>query len=235
MISTATDGGVAVITMNRPQVRNALDQRAFEDLYLALTSASYDDNVAAVLLTGADGHFSSGQDLRELPAIGARDLATAPFNAFVDAIAFHPKPVVCAVEGYAIGVGCAILLHADVVIAGQSARFGMPFLEVGGTAEGGTSALLATLGSRVGARMLLCGDRLDAAEAARCGLVTTVVPDGTALAAASGIAHRWAAAPRASLLATKALLLRHREAAVGAALARERAVIRELWTRRGDD
>lgn len=194
------DGAVVVVTMNRPQVRNALDWRLFDALTGCFADVGGDDGVGAVVLTGAGGAFSSGGDLNP-PEPSGLDFETSMrrFGEASLAIVRCPKPVVAAVEGVAAGAGMSLMLACDLAVAGASARLGMVFIRRGLTLDCGASWLLPrAVGPRRAKELALLGDWVDAAAAERIGLVNRVVDDGGALDTAREWAHRIAAMPTAA-------------------------------------
>lgn len=173
-------GGVAKITINRPEVRNALNMDTRRELRTALEDAGKDNSVRVVVITGAgDRAFCAGADLRELidlTPLKARQylrLSRAVTNAIED----MEKPVISAVKGYALGGGCELALACDIVIAEETARFGQPEVRVGIIPGGGaTQRLPRAVGLKKAKELILTGDLISAAEAERIGLVNKVVP-----------------------------------------------------------
>jgi enoyl-CoA hydratase/carnithine racemase len=212
------DGGVLTLTMNRPEARNALDADTYRALTAAVTAADLDASVGAVIVTGAGGHFTAGNDLKDfqrpLPPSG-----DAPGITFLRAVAGFGKPLVAAVEGVAVGIGSTMLLHCDFAWAGEGARFRMPFVPLGLVPEGASTLLLPRLaGSKRAAELLLLGREFSAAEALQAGLLTGVTPSGGALAQAWETAAQLQARPPEAVRATKALLRRADRTAVGEAI-----------------
>lgn len=224
MIAVAKTDGILTVTMNRPEARNALRTVDYDAMHRAFNDATSDPAVGAVVVTGAGNTFCGGQDLTELGGAPPEHLASVPFHAYIEALSRCAKPVIGAVEGSAVGVGFTMLLHADLVVAAEDARFRAPFVTLGATAEAGCSVLLpAMLGPRVAAKLLLTAEWLSAKDPGAEGLVTEVVPAGTALARARELAATIAAMPRHSVESIKRLLVAGREDAVLRAFARERA------------
>ena len=224
MITASDDAGVRTVTMDRPATKNALDRDGFSGLDQQLRAAAEDRSVRVVIWTGAGGHFTSGNDLRELDAIDPATLSSHPFHALVETITTFPKPLVAAVEGVAVGAGVTLLAHADFVIASRTARFRAPFSHLGVPAEGGSSALLPlVVGPRMAARMLLLADWITGDEAAACGFAS-VVDEGAALDEARALARRLADLSPDAVSATKRLLVAARQEAVAGAAMRERLI-----------
>jgi enoyl-CoA hydratase/carnithine racemase len=197
--------GLLTLTFNRPTRRNAFNDAIYIALARALREARLDEQVKVVLLTGAQGYFSAGNDLADFIGYDRRDDFLPA--AFLRELAACTKPVVAAVEGGAIGVGATLLLHCDFVYAGRSTRLHMPFIHLNVCPEGGSSVLLpARAGSRRAARWLLLGEPFDATQAQEADLVTEVLDDGATLAHAQAVAQRLAALDPAALQTTKRLL-----------------------------
>ncbi len=220
------DGGVLILTMNRPEARNALDADTYRALTQAVAAAGGDAAVGAVIVTGAGGHFTAGNDLKDfqkpLPAAG-----DAPGIAFLRALAGFGKPLLAAVEGVAVGIGSTMLLHCDFAWAGEGARFRMPFVPLGLVPEGASTLLLPRLaGWKRAADLLLLGREFSAAEALQAGLLSGVTATGGALARAREVATQLQALPPEAVRATKALLRRPDRAAVKEAIDHEMAEFR---------
>jgi enoyl-CoA hydratase len=195
-------GAVQVITINRPEARNALNRAVAVGIRDAADELDSNSGLRAGVLTGAGGTFSSGMDLKaflngELPSFPGRGLC---------GITQTPprKPLVAAVEGWALAGGFELLLSCDLVVAGASARLGVPEVKRGLLAGAGGAMLLAQRIPRALAlEMLLTGDPVDAARAAQIGLVNHVTADGQALQQAIELAERIAANGPLALIATK--------------------------------
>ncbi|WP_457105535.1 enoyl-CoA hydratase-related protein [Methylobacterium sp. P5_C11] len=226
------EAGIRQVTIDRPERRNALDRATYAGLTAALQAAGRDEAARVVVLTGAGGCFTAGNDLKDF-----QDVETggdSPGLIFLKALRACPKPVVAAVEGHAVGIGTTLLLHCDLAYAGDGARFRLPFTALGLSPEGGSSYLLPLVaGTKRAAELLMLGEPFTAADAASAGLVNAVVPAGAALDTAMAKARALAALPRASLAATKRALGRGHEEVVARALAEEAEVFHAL--RRGPE
>lgn len=195
--------GVRHIVIDRPEKKNALDSATYTALTAALREADADDTVRAIVLSGAGGNFSSGNDLADFLTAPSIDPAVGLLRALVTC----NTPLVAAVEGFAIGIGTTILLHCDLAVAATSATFALPFVPLGLTPEGGSSVLLpAIAGTKLANELLLLGDRFNADVAVRAGLLNRVVADGDAVPAAMDLAVRLAEQPKDALLAARRLL-----------------------------
>jgi enoyl-CoA hydratase/carnithine racemase len=207
MIDIETSGSGVTLTINRPDRRNALNNAMYDALTGALETAQKDEHCTSILLTGAAGHFTAGNDIGEFQQARGTDDSAA--LRFLRTLAGLDVPVIAAVEGMAVGVGVTLLQHCDFVYAGATARFSMPFVALGLCPEGGSSLLMAQLaGPRRAAEWLLLGKPFTADEAEATGFITAAVAEGDALDAARSTALALAAQPTKSLRVSKRLLRR---------------------------
>lgn len=202
------DAGIATIRLNRPEKKNALTLAMYRALIAALDGAEADEGVRVILITGTPDCFTAGNDLVDFanaPPDGPRD---AVF--FLEKLRVAQKPVIAAVNGLAIGIGTTLLLHCDLVYAGASARFQLPFVNLGLCPEAGSSLILpAMVGHQRAAELLFFGEPFGAEQARDYGLVNRIHPDGNVLEFAMERARQLAATPVPALRATKALLRRN--------------------------
>lgn len=205
MIVSSFEGSCMVLTINRPERRNALTGAMYQALNQGLQAAQADPACHAVILTGTGDCFTAGNDLREFQA--TRSIADSPALAFLRTLANVDVPVLAAVEGHAIGVGVTLLQHCDFVYAGKTAQFAMPFVSLGLCPEGGSSTLLTQLvGARRASEWLLLGKRFDATEAYDSGFITAVAQPGQALALAQAAAAALERQPAQALRISKRML-----------------------------
>lgn len=202
---------VLTVTLNRPQRRNALNWRAYDELEWSFRHAHLDPEVRCVIVTGADPAFCSGDDVAEIMAApgggiadrGAGVVHNPPTPAAIAALECG-KPVIAAVNGAAIGWGTELALFADFRIASEAAKFSEMFVRRGLSCDvGGFYRLPALVGPEKAAELLFTGDVIDAAEALRIGLVGRVVPHTELLPAAQALAARIAASPPLAVQALK--------------------------------
>jgi enoyl-CoA hydratase len=200
-------GAVQVIVINRPQARNALNGAVAAGIRDAADELDASDDLRAGVLTGAGGTFSSGMDLK---AFLAGDIPSFPGRGLCGITQTPPrKPLVAAVEGWALAGGFELLLACDLVVAATTARFGVPEVKRSLVAGAGGALLLAQRVPRTLAmELLLTGDPIDAARAAEIGLVNRVVAEGTALETAVDLAERIAANGPLAVIATKQIAYR---------------------------
>jgi enoyl-CoA hydratase len=176
-ILVETRGRVGLITLNRPQALNALNDAIFRDLAQALDAFARDDGIGAVVLTGSAKAFAAGADIKEM---ASKDFIAAYTGNLIEnwtCISRFRKPIVAAVAGYALGGGCEIAMMCDFIIAADTAKFGQPEIKLGTIpGSGGTQRLTKLIGRSKAMDMVLTGRMMDAAEAERSGLVARVVP-----------------------------------------------------------
>ena len=204
-IDVSSQNGVATITLNRPDRLNAWNQQFGNELREAILTDAADPSVRAVLITGAGRGFSSGADLKEMlersaddepapPDVG--DLLRERYHPIIKGIRELPKPVVAAVNGPAVGIGCSLALACDLIWAAESAYFGLAFVKIGLVPDGGSTLLVpAALGKARAIEMTLLGDNVPAPKALDWGLINNVVPDDRLMDEATGFADRLAAGP----------------------------------------
>jgi 2-(1,2-epoxy-1,2-dihydrophenyl)acetyl-CoA isomerase len=214
-IDLTVDDGAATILLNRPEALNAWNEQFGRDLLDAVTSVSGDDAVRAVLITGAGRGFSSGADLKEQRSGqdgGVPDLSerlTEIYHPIIIGLRQMDKPVVAAVNGPAVGIGCSLALAADLILAAESAYFLLAFVNIGLIPDGGSTAFLpARIGLARSTEMAMLGERVPAEQALEWGLVNRVVPDDGLESEATELLERLAAGPTASYAGSKRLLNR---------------------------
>lgn len=205
IISRRTES-TALIQINRPGKKNALTVDMYEALSNALDAAEHDDRVRVHLILGTADCFTAGNDLTDFLHNPPVDEGS-PVLRFLQTISSLRKPLVAGVTGPAVGIGTTLLLHCDIVVAGEHAYFQMPFTRLGLCPEAGSSLLLPlSAGPRLAAELLLYGNAFDAEKAARAGLVNEIVPDAEVHEIATSRAEEIAALPPGSVQLTKQLL-----------------------------
>ncbi len=196
-IQVERDGGVATITINRPKVLNALSTPTLDELRRAILALTHDDSVRAVIITGAgEKSFIAGADINELSQqtpTGGREHAIAGQHVF-DLIENMGKPVIAAINGYALGGGCELAMACTIRIAADTAKLGQPEINLGIIpGYGGTQRLSRLIGRGRALELLLTGDQITAAEAHRLGLVNRVVTGANLMGEARKLAQALAA------------------------------------------
>jgi enoyl-CoA hydratase len=203
------DGAIAVVTLNRPQALNALSYALVKDLSLAMQELDEDDDVRVIIITGGEKVFAAGADIKEMAERGPFDERIQERLAYRDKINRISKPVIAAVNGFALGGGCELAMSCDIIVAAESARFGQPEVNLGIIpGSGGTQRLTHVLGKHRAMELVLTGDMLNAADAERLGLVNRVVPAELCLEEAKNIAKKIAAKPQLAIKAAKEAVLK---------------------------
>lgn len=223
------DGRVAVITINRPEVRNAFDLQTYRAVSQALSEVR-DSDFRAVVLTGGSYCFSAGGDVTTM--VGSAGRVTAPVQRLAVAhevirgIRSLDQPVIAAVERYALGVAWGVVLACDLVVSGRSAFFQAPFALRGFVADGGTAwHLPLRIGYQRAMRYLLLSERMASTQACDLGLVSHVVDDGEATTYAVELATVLASGPDESNALTKSLAVRSQEMGLDDFLEAERIAV----------
>jgi len=212
--------GVCQITINRPERRNALDVATYSQLGVALLAADQDSTIRVIVLNGEGKHFTAGNDLADFRLLKGAE--SVPGISLLRVLAGLSKPVIAAVEGYAIGIGTTLLLHCDLAYAGKESIFRLPFVGLGLCPEGGSTYLLPRLsGSKVANNLLFFGEPFVVDLAREIGLINDVAEEGKALEMAIQRGEMLARLPAQALCRTKQLLASHGRAELNAVMAAE--------------
>jgi enoyl-CoA hydratase len=214
---------IVVFRINRPQVRNALNLEVRVGLADAVTRYGSDNTVRCMIVTGSDAAFAAGADIGEMADAGPIEVMSRNVQKYWRVIMDCPKPLIAAVEGFALGGGLELALCTDIVIAGEGAKLGLPEVKVGILPGGGGTQKLARLVGRHRAMLLIMTGRMfGAAEALSMGVVSEVVPTGQALARAIEVAREIAAMPPISIMQIKEIVNAGVNASLETALMLER-------------
>ena len=214
-VDVTREGSAARILLNRPEALNAWNGQFGEDLLDAVTTLGGDESVRAILITGAGRGFSSGADLKEqrgssddgVPDLSAR--LKEIYHPIITGLREMPKPVVAAVNGPAVGIGCSLALACDLIVAAESAYFLLAFVNIGLVPDGGSTAFIpARIGYARAAEMAMLGERVSATQALDWGLINQVVPDDGLEGTAGALLERLANGPTRSYAGAKRLLNR---------------------------
>lgn len=209
-IRTERRDGVLVVTLDRPEKRNALTGEMYDSLRATMNDAREDAGVRVVLLQAAGDSFTAGNDLQDFGEQGKKRVASgekAPAMKLIDDMLDFPKPVVAAVRGHAVGIGTTVLLHCDVVAASETASFSLPFVRLGLTPEFACSYVLPLLAGRTKAsHTLLLGEPFDRERARELGIVSMSCSDAELDEQAMATAQKMAALPPQAVRATKGLI-----------------------------
>ena len=222
--------GVALLRINRPEALNALNQEVRRLLAEHFTELSGDPSVRAIVLTGNEQAFAAGADIKAMAEANPIDLVLRRNHLYWDAIARCPKPIIAAVNGHALGGGCELAMHADIIIAGEGARFGQPEVRLGiMPGAGGTQRLTRAVGKFKAMLLFLTGETISGRLAYEMGLASKVVPDAQVLETALSLAQTIAALPPIAVAQIKEVLLAGQDASLEAALMLERKAFQLLF------
>ena len=223
--------GIAVVRLNRPEVRNALNLNVRELLAKHFTDLGSDEATRCIILTGGDKVFAAGADIRDMVDRTPMEMMARRTDRLWAPIASCPKPVIAAVNGYALGGGCELAMQADIIIAGEGASFGQPEVRIGiMPGAGGTQRLTRAVGKFRAMRMLLTGEPVNARDALAMGLVSEVVADGDVFETALRIAKTIASMPPVAVMQIKEVTLAGQDASLEAAMMLERKAFQLLFS-----
>jgi enoyl-CoA hydratase len=224
-------GRVGLITLNRPQALNALNDALMDELGAVLLEFDGDEGIGAIIVTGSEKAFAAGADIGAMKEWSYMDVFKSDYiTRNWETIRRVRKPVIAAVAGFALGGGCELAMMCDIVIAADSARFGQPEIKLGIIpGAGGTQRLPRAVGKAKAMDLVLTGRMMDAVEAERAGLVSRVVPAGQLLDEALGVANQIAAFSLPAILMAKESVNRAYEAPLGEGLLFERRLFHSLF------
>ncbi|XP_011302951.1 probable enoyl-CoA hydratase, mitochondrial [Fopius arisanus] len=175
--TTGEKQNVALITLNRPKALNALCNKLMLELDTAINKLDNDSNIGAIVLTGSEKAFAAGADIKEMMGNTFANNVTKKFLEQWNSVANSRKPIIAAVNGYALGGGCEVAMMCDIIYAGDNAKFGQPEINLGTIpGAGGTQRLPRVIGKSKAMEMVLTGDQITAEEAERSGLVSKIFP-----------------------------------------------------------
>lgn len=221
---------IAVVRINRPDARNALNQDVRSQLAAHFSALGDNPEVRAIILTGGTQYFAAGADIRAMADAGAIDMMLRQTHRLWQAIAACPKPVIAAVNGFAWGGGCELAMHADIIVAGEGASFCQPEVKVGiMPGAGGTQRLTRAVGKFQAMKMILTGQPVPAREALAMGLASEVVADNQVFLRALELARQIAALPPLAIMQIKEVLLAGQDASLETALMLERKAFQLLF------
>ncbi|HSN41884.1 MAG TPA: enoyl-CoA hydratase-related protein [Burkholderiales bacterium] len=222
--------GVALVRINRPEARNALNLEVRKLIARHLTELGEDGATRCIVLTGNDKSFAAGADIKEMAGAGTIEMLARGTHKLWRAIAACPKPVIAAVSGFALGGGCELAMTCDIIIAGESAKFGQPEVRIGIIpGGGGTQRLTRAVGKYKAMRYVLTGDLFGAKEAFDMGLVSEIVADAEVGKRALEMAQQIAALPPLAIEQAKEAVLRGMDASLDTGLALETKAIQLLF------
>lgn len=223
-------GAIGIITIQRPERRNALNLQVKKELVDSLQRMASDESVAAVVLTGYGGYFVAGTDIAEMTTMRPIDHVRLQTDQIFHVLRAMPKPVIAAVEGYALGGGCELALACDILIAAEDARFGQPEIKVGVMpGAGGTQLLLRTAGRYKTLLWTLTGEMVTARDAYTANMVSELVAPGSALERAVKVADVIAAMPPLAVRSIRDAVRQGADASLDTALSLERRLFERLF------
>jgi enoyl-CoA hydratase len=224
------EDGVALVRINRPEARNALNMATRKALAAAFEAVHDDPGVRAVVLTGNEQAFAAGADLKEFIDASAVEIMRRRSERYFQAVARTPQPVIAAVNGFALGGGLELAMCCDVIVAGEGAQLGQPEVRVGiMPGAGGTQRLTRAVGKFQAMRLCLTGRPVGAEEAFRMGLVSQVVPDAEVEGEALRMARDIARLPPLAVMSIKEAVIASEDTGLDAGLMLERKAFQLLF------
>ncbi|GAX89282.1 enoyl-CoA hydratase-related protein [Effusibacillus lacus] len=208
-IKVSIDQAVGIITLNRPEVLNALNLKMVDEIVAELERMDRDDKIRAIVITGNDAAFAAGADIAEMADEAAIPMLIKDQFAVWDRIAKVSKPIIAAVSGFVLGGGCELMMNCDIVIASETARIGQPEVKLGiMPGAGGTQRLTKAVGKVKAMEMLMTGEPIPAEEALRHGLINKLVPVEAYLQEAVKLAKQIAKQPPVAVRLIKKSVLK---------------------------
>ena len=230
LILSKTDGHVGVCTLNRPDVLNALNIELMDQLIARLEAFDADKNIHVIVIAGSERAFAAGADIGEMANASVVDMSERNNLARWKRVAAVRKPIIAAVSGFALGGGCELAMHCDMIVASESAQFGQPEIKIGVIpGAGGTQRLTRAIGKFRAMEMIMTGRFMSAQEAFDAGLVTKVVSKEQFLDEAMQLGHTIATMPPLALKAAKEAILAVDEMPLSAGLEFERKTFYALF------
>ena len=226
-----TDGRVGIITLNRPEALNALSSRLCAEVCDQLNAWAKDPEIGCVIITGAGRAFAAGADIKEMAPQSYMDVyLNDMFAAFETTISAFRKPIVAAVNGFALGGGCELAMLCDFILASEAAKFGQPEINLGVMPGiGGTQRLTRLVGKSKAMEMCLTGRMMDAAEAERAGLVSRVIAPEKLMEEARAAAKKIAAQSQPIAMMTKETINAAYETTLSQGLRFERRLFHSMF------
>jgi enoyl-CoA hydratase/carnithine racemase len=230
LVHARTEGRVGIVTIARPERRNALNLQVKQEIVEHLQAFANDVQISAVVLTGEGGYFVAGTDIAEMAQMRPIDHVRLETDRVFHVVRQCPNPVIAAVEGYALGGGCELALACDIIVAADDAQFGQPEIRVGiMPGAGGTQRLLRTAGRYKGALWCLTGQMIPAREAHAANVVSELVPKGQALTRCIEIGEAIAAMPPLAVQAIREAMRLGADVPLETGLALERRLFERLF------
>ena len=229
VVLTEVDGGVMTITLNRPEAKNAVNLAMAQGIAAALDELDGNDNIRCAILTGAGGTFCSGMDLKAFVSGEVPYIAGRGFGGLTEAP--PAKPLIAAIEGFALAGGCELAMACDLVVAAETARFGIPEVKRGLAAgAGGLVRFPRQLPYRVAMELALTGDFMDAQRALNLGFINQTVPEGETLAAAQVLASKIAGNGPLAVKLSKQVVRESEDWATAEMFAKQQDILQPVFT-----
>ena len=230
LIDITRQGRVALIRLNRPEVLNALNAALAAELTAATLELDADRGIGALVITGSERAFAAGADISEMAGKTADEMVETDIFAVWDRFAATRIPKIAAVNGFALGGGCELMMMCDFAIAGEGAKFGQPEVKLGVIAGmGGTQRMTKLIGRALSMDMHLTGRMMDAPEALRAGLIARIVPDDKVVDEAMAAARSIAGYSRPATRLAREAVMRADELSLAEGVAWERAMFQRLF------
>ncbi|MEN3599208.1 enoyl-CoA hydratase [Brucella melitensis] len=230
VIETRPADGVALLELNRPDALNAVNMDVRQKLAASADSLVEDPDIRVIVIAGRGGNFAAGSDVKVFAQTGAGSLLAQRMHRYWESLAHCPKPVIAAVEGYALGGGCELAMHADIIVAARTASFGQPEIKLGlMPGAGGTQRLLRAIGKYKTMLLALTGEMLPAKEAEKYGLVSRLSEEGEALEEALKLARKIVLMPALAAEQIKEAVMYGEDAPLETALRLERKAFQLLF------
>lgn len=228
---TQVEDGVALITLNRPDALNAFNNTLMDELTAALDAFEADEDIGCIIITGSTKAFAAGADIKEMRELSYMEAYYKDFiTANWERASRCRKPLIAAVNGYALGGGCELAMMCDFILAGDKAKFGQPEITIGvSPGAGGTQRLTRFAGKSKAMEMCLTGRMMDAEEAERCGLVSRIVPAAELVEEAKSVGRKIVSMPRAAAMLTKEMVNAAYETPLSQGIMFERRLFHSLF------
>lgn len=230
LVEITRDGRVALLRLNRPAQLNALNEALAAELIAVVTELDADTSVGCMVITGSERAFAAGADITEMVNMSAEDMSEKDYFGEWSHLVAARTPKIAAVQGYALGGGCELMMMCDFAIAGQSTKFGQPEIKLGVVAGiGGTQRMTKLIGRARAMDMHLTGRLMDASEALLAGLVARVVPDADVISEALKAAAQIADYSRPAVRLARDAVMRAEESSLAEGLLYERRMFHQLF------
>ncbi len=222
---------IGLVKINRPEALNALSSEVKSELSKTFDTLADNDDIRVLIITGNEKAFAAGADIKEMMDKNSVDIYLQKMTKVWDSIAKYPRPLIAAVNGYALGGGCELAMHADIIVAGENAKFGQPEIRVGiMPGAGGTQRLPRAIGKFKAMRLLLTGEMITGLQAYEMGLASYCVKDEEVMDKAVEVASKIATMPPIAASKIKEVVNKGYDISLDAALALEREAFQMLFS-----